>query len=409
MRKNQVLQWIRLATSCIAALGAATASAATLHVPADLPTIQAAIDAAQDGDSILVAPGTYLENLALWDKDITLESESGAEATIVDGQGLGSVLMLEHLPDHGARVSGFTFRNGVAIYGGGGISGGGGADLIENNIIVDNSAPGQGGGIYLGSSDATVRHNRIARNVSKQWAGGISMEGGIIEDNVIEDNRAGDHGGGLVMSLDMHAPLVRRNVIRRNSSAYGGGVYVTFGNSARFFDNLVYGNAATTAGGGVDVSMLNGHRGGRWVNNTIADNTAPAATQLLVEGRARKVTFINNAIVGPATAAAVACQADAPEYSPRFTTNDVYAGGLQAAEGACAASAAGGDNLSVAPGFVDAAVGKPYHLSPTSPLVDAGTNDAVAYLHRDFAGHPRIVDGGHGAVVDIGAFEYVPQ
>jgi hypothetical protein len=307
-------------------------------------------------------------------------------------------------------VSGFTFRNGFAVWGGGGIYADCN-DIIENNIVVDNSAPGEGGGIYLTSSDAIVRHNRIARNFSQQWAGGLGSSGGsaTIEDNVFEDNRAVENGGALTVSLE-DSPLIQRNVIRRNSADQGGAVAVNFGSRARFFDNLIYDNAATTAGGGVAISLEWGRQSGRWVNNTIANNTAPSATQVFVDGWAREVKFINNAIVGPATAAAVVCQAEAQIDSPLFITNDVYAGGVQAGAGACALTATGGNNLSVDPDFAFGDKAKPYQLAPNSPLIDAGTNAAVVHLHRDFGGRPRIVDGGgHGPIVDIGAFEYVPQ
>ena len=61
--------------------------AATIHVPADQPTIQAAIDAAADGDTVLVAPGTYYEDINFHGKIITVTSEQGAAATVIDAGG----------------------------------------------------------------------------------------------------------------------------------------------------------------------------------------------------------------------------------------------------------------------------------------------------------------------------------
>ncbi len=65
------------------------AASAIIRVPADQPTIAAAIAAALPGDTILIAQDTYLEHDLLIDKDLTLEGEDGAEATVIDGQGNG--------------------------------------------------------------------------------------------------------------------------------------------------------------------------------------------------------------------------------------------------------------------------------------------------------------------------------
>ena len=70
------------------------AFAATLHVPADHPTIQSCIDAAISGqDECVVAPGTYNELINFLGKAITLRSSHGRSATTIDGTGLnGSVV-----------------------------------------------------------------------------------------------------------------------------------------------------------------------------------------------------------------------------------------------------------------------------------------------------------------------------
>ena|SRR5882762_8467466 len=64
-------------------------AATTIHVPADQPTIQAAISAAQNGDTILVSPGTYAENIDFIGKAITVKSTNGAKVTIIDAHQVG--------------------------------------------------------------------------------------------------------------------------------------------------------------------------------------------------------------------------------------------------------------------------------------------------------------------------------
>ena len=75
----------------VLALGS-IAHAVELHVPADHTSIQAAINASADGDTIIVAPGTYNELVRLNGKAITLRSESGAGQTIIDGGALGTTM-----------------------------------------------------------------------------------------------------------------------------------------------------------------------------------------------------------------------------------------------------------------------------------------------------------------------------
>src|SRR5262245_23192392 len=74
------------------ALSASARCQNTLNVPADYPTIQSAINAANNGDTVLVAPGTYYENINFNGKAITVTSSSGASATIIDGSHNGTVV-----------------------------------------------------------------------------------------------------------------------------------------------------------------------------------------------------------------------------------------------------------------------------------------------------------------------------
>jgi hypothetical protein len=104
----------RLTLLALAPLLASAATAqAVLNVPADHPTIQAALDAAQPGDTVLVAPGTYHEHLQL-KEDVTL-SGTGWRKTIIDGGGIGDVLTADGI--HNFVVENLTVRGSKAIGG----------------------------------------------------------------------------------------------------------------------------------------------------------------------------------------------------------------------------------------------------------------------------------------------------
>ena len=96
------------------AIGLLTGSAfgATIHVPADQPTIQAGIDAASAGDIVVVAEGTYTENVTFLGKAITVRADAGAGAVVIDGNQAGSVVTFATAESSESVLDGFTIRNG---------------------------------------------------------------------------------------------------------------------------------------------------------------------------------------------------------------------------------------------------------------------------------------------------------
>ena len=95
------------------------AFSATIHVPGDQPTIQAGIDAAVNGDTVLVAPGTYVEYIDFKGKAITVTSELGPDVTVIDGNQAGRVVTFNSGEGLDSVLEGFTITNGYAGYGAG--------------------------------------------------------------------------------------------------------------------------------------------------------------------------------------------------------------------------------------------------------------------------------------------------
>lgn len=97
-----------------------------LRVPSQYRTIQAAIDAARNGDVVLVAAGLYRENLDFKGKAVTVRSAAGAVRTVVDGSSKGSVVVFRSGEGPGSVLAGFTLRNGggTLLTGGGTPAGG---------------------------------------------------------------------------------------------------------------------------------------------------------------------------------------------------------------------------------------------------------------------------------------------
>lgn len=123
---------------------------AVIHVPADYATIQQAINAAVDGDNVVVAPGTYMENIDFLGKDLVLESSGGPAVTTIDGGGMESVASFVHGEGRATVIRGFTITNGggtripatSSSHGGGGIfCSNNSAPLITGNIITGHHHP----------------------------------------------------------------------------------------------------------------------------------------------------------------------------------------------------------------------------------------------------------------------------
>ena len=203
--------------------------AATIHVPADQPTIQAGIDAAVSGDLVLVSPGTYVENIDFLGNAITLQSESGTEDTIIDGNQNGSVVLFESGETQESVLDGFTIRNGTGTYlelfsdkwyyCGGGIlcanyssptiinlsieqnntTFGGGCSFVDSSLatiinctIFNNSAGtsrGSGGGIGCFQSSPTITSCRIFGNESQNAGGGHLLRGKLSHDHKLSGCR----------------------------------------------------------------------------------------------------------------------------------------------------------------------------------------------------------------------------
>jgi len=249
-----------------------------IRVPSDVPTIQSAINVASAGDIVLVAPGTYFENIDFIGKAITVTSESGPQDTIIDGGNAGSVVRITSGVGRNSVLNGFTLQNGRST----GIRIAG-SPTITNNVIKNNLGC-DGGGIGISDGSPLIQLNTITNNdiVCVRGSGaGISMRGSSAEilDNVISDNGTGSflgiRGGGIfILGLGAtNLAIIKRNIIRGNSigDGQGGGINMEIGTKALIVQNLIIGNKAG-AGGGIWSTADNGVS--PIVNNTIADNDA---------------------------------------------------------------------------------------------------------------------------------------
>jgi len=348
-------------TLAILLLPGFSAIGSTLDVPSvDYPTIQSAIDAASDGDTVMVAAGTYYERLR-YDESLSTPPRSialigaGPGLTVVDAGGSGTCFLMVDVPAT-ARVEGFTFTGGGNTTNGGGLYLANSHPTIAKNEITVNAAGVRGAGLYIYQSSPTVVNNTITANSSDLGAGVLAyLSSPMLADNTIESNTAGTAGAGVYLFSSTGSTLVNNVIAANEGRSSGGGVYI-------------YNSNATLT------------------NNTIADNILTASiiggAGLLNNGGSSLVT---NCIIWGNTGAD---DLTIDSGTPTVTYSDVGTG-----------TPAGAGNISADPMFVGSG---DYHLQAGSPCIDAGNNDAASLPDFDKDGNPRV----SGTAVDMGAYEY---
>ncbi len=192
----------------LAALAASSTSAETIRIPSDFATIQAGIDASANGDTVLVAPGTYSDCVhpsfdgtlacVLLNKGIVLRSELGADFTTLDAAGAGRVIFRRYSA-HAAVVDGFTITGGSAGYGAG-IRVDFRETYIRNCVVRGNEAQVIGGGLLDDGSFGLFVEACEFRENSAPYGSAMTFNvtAGIVSHCIIAENVATDPNGSAV-------------------------------------------------------------------------------------------------------------------------------------------------------------------------------------------------------------------
>lgn len=305
---------------------AGVARPTTVHVPEDRPSIQAGIHLASDGDTVLVAPGTYdgegNRNIRFLGKAIVLLSENGAAATSVDCQGLGTGFLLDAGEDSLAIIDGFTVINGASSIGGSMLIRDGSYPVIANCRFVDSHAFNGGAVACLYDAGPTFRYCDFIDCQAEQHGGAlyVSDAAASARDCTFEDNSAGLRGGAIFAYQNtwgltlVHCTFVGNSAGRHggaicsdyfgasvsatrcsfhgNSSQYLGGALSVHDGFADMTDCMFSGNYAAAKGGAVDSGLY-----GSLVRCTFANNTAGQVGGALVlssSAEALECTVVGN-------------------------------------------------------------------------------------------------------------------
>ena len=231
--------------------------AATIHVPDEYTTIQDGIDASVDGDTVLVADGTYYGEgnrfIRYKSKAITVMSENGPESTVIDceRESAGFYFFFDDLE---ARLEGITIQNGEDSSSGGGIYCSSGSPVIANCIITNNSVPGgydsRGGGICcLAESSPIIMDCIISGNYSDDLGGGLYCDSTpTVMNSIFIGNFSWGYGGGICCTDSIW--ITNCLIIENSNNAFGAGLFSWWANPVIEQCTIAY-NFTTDGGGGV--------------------------------------------------------------------------------------------------------------------------------------------------------------
>ncbi|MCK4696180.1 MAG: T9SS type A sorting domain-containing protein [Candidatus Cloacimonetes bacterium] len=237
-------------------------SAIIINIPDDQQTIQEGIDVAVDGDTVLVQPGIYHENINYNGKNITVASlfittqdSVYINQTIIDGSYSGSVVTFESGEDSTAILRGFTIINGEATQGGG-IHCANSSPKIDNILVTENYS-GHGAGIYLNDFNGTLSNCQIISNSCFcGWGGGIyidesniTLQNSIIQDNTSSldcDPYESGYGGGIYCRYS-YIELENVNISNNYSNYMGGGICL-INSMANIYRSIMNNNESTNGG-----------------------------------------------------------------------------------------------------------------------------------------------------------------
>jgi predicted outer membrane repeat protein len=317
----------------------------------DAPTIQAGIDSAAAGDTVLILPGTYSENLLMKSR-IVLTGRGGRDSTsvrpsvtdlpLVKCSGLDSGTVIDGLTLEGAHsstghagivghdswleITASCFARNFSVDNGGGIALYGGGGTIRDNVFESDTAGNWGGAIYCDGASPRIESNTVEGCVASlgggiccqygaspwigyntivgnyaDWGGGIFCGYDacpVIRSNIIDSNTARAGGGG-VRCQDTERVWVRENIIKFNSAFRGGGLQTHSVAFTNFWLNVFWGNHAGDNGGAVTIQ---GGYNTKCFSNTFYANSAGGSGSSIHGGAIVRQCIVANSAGPPAVA-----------------------------------------------------------------------------------------------------------
>jgi len=407
-----------------------TDGAGDIHVPAQYPTIQQAIDRSWNGGTVRVADGTYTgdgnRDIDFHGKAITVRSETGPENCIIDCQGTVENphrgFYLHSGEGANSTVAGFTIKNGYA-YGssteaknGGGIYCINSSPTIINCIITKNSAAYDGGGMHNKKSSPTITNCAfIANSAIGNDGGGMNnhQSNTLVSNCIFTNNSAYDWGGGMRNVYSSSSAITNCTFIGNLAGGKGGAIFNWDKSTSTITNCTFIANSSVKSDGG---AMNNDHSSSYILNSAFIGNSAGGNGGALCNYTTCNLiitncTFASNSA---ASANALACDSIRQTYpSSLQISNCIFWNGsgeirnndhssINITHSNIQDGWPGIGNINADPCFVDPC-STDYHLLENSPCINAGDPDYIPLSgETDLDGRPRILLGR----IDMGAYEF---
>lgn len=383
-----------------------TSNATVIQIPADYPTIQQGINNATNGDTVLIQPGTYVENINFNGKNIVVASlylttndTSYISTTIISCSPTAnldkSVVTFENNETSSAKLIGLTIQGGGGnyrllgfdwvFYGGGIYCNYASPDL--SHLIIQNNSAECGGGIFLYYSNSVVKNCFIKNNSCNSTGSAAPNAGGAIviwncqnitiQNNKIQDNVA-ERAGGAIYTLTSTCNIANCLITNNHSMIMGSAFYADSWSNLNINNCTVYGNVCDDGPGLVLKSMIYCLDSAKVkINNSIFYNNQPTTIVCQFNYSRNEVTVAHSNFEGG--------------IDSIFTNNNGNNVTINWFSG----------NINVNPYFVNASLDD-FHLQSSSPCINTGDTTGINGIP------PTDLDNNNRfyGIIDMGCYEF---
>lgn len=383
-----------------------TANATVINIPTDYPTIQQGINNATNGDTVLIQPGAYVENINFNGKNIVVASlflttndTAYISTTVISGSPTAnldkSVVTFENNETASAKLIGLTLQNGGGNY----------RQLGFDWVFY-------GGGVYCNHASPTLSH-LIIKNNTAECGGGILLyySNAVIKNCFIRNNScnsiasAAPNAGGAIVIWNCQNAIIQNNRIHNNTTARAGGAFYSLTSTCNIVNCLITNNHSMIIGSAFYAdSWSNMNISNCTVSGNLCDDGIGLVLKSMMYCLDSANVKINNSIFYNNQPTTIVCQFNYSRNEVTVSHSD-FEGGIDSIftnnNGNNVTVNWLNGNINVNPLFVNAGLND-FHMQPSSPCINTGDTTGVNGIpSTDLDSNNRFY-----GIIDMGCYEF---